>query len=83
VSRERIGPDDLKPQKIVGYRLDDACAALGISARTMRRLREEGRVEAILIKKSVLIAPREMERLLAHGVRKYRRRSAREEHPPP
>ena len=82
MSRARIGLD-LIPTKIIGYSLDDACAALGISSRTMRRLREDGKVKAVLVKKSVLIEPREMQRLLAKGVRKYRGRPGREERPPP
>ena len=81
MSRKRIG-EDLKPLKIVGYPLVDACAALGISARTMRRLRESGQIKAIFIEKCALIPPRELDRALAKGVRKYRSRSAREEHPP-
>lgn len=80
--RARIG-QDLIPTKIIGYSLTDACAALGVSARTMRRLREDGRVKAVLVKKSVLIEPAEMNCLLAKGVRKYRGRLAREERAPP
>ena len=67
MSRERNGPDDLKPLRIVGYSLDDAAQALGISRRTLRRRRESGAIKAIFVEKCALIEPGELQRLIDSG----------------
>ena len=64
-------PAELTPLNITGFTLPDAAKALGVSHRTVRRAIADGRVEAVPIPPHYkLIAPEEIERVRAEGLRR-------------
>ena len=82
---ERTGQDpNPKPLAVHGYTASVARRLLGISDRTFRRAITAGRVEASIILGHTIIAPDEMRRLLAEGLRQraQRRRRDAKEAPP-
>jgi hypothetical protein len=70
MSVKRIGQDP-KLLSLTGYSLTGAAEAFGVSTRTLRRALADGRVEAIPVPQlSKLISVREVERVLAVGLRR-------------